>query len=110
MAGADAASGEHLVSAYRLADDVEIKSLKIDLLTTPTLEVGVFGVINIPYHLREVLISGNSADVIGRSCAGSVLADSLFREDVQPESFLQFNRMSPVVAEVVCIGESAPAL
>ena len=90
-----------------LVYEVEIKPLGIEVPTTPTLDVGVFGVFNIAHHLEEVLISRGSADVFRRSSKGTVLADGLFGKYIEPEPFLKFNRMAPVVAEVICVGKSA---
>lgn len=90
-----------------LVGDVEIKPLGIEVPTAPTLDVGMFRVVRIPHHLEEMLISRDPADVFRRPCKGTVLADGLFREYIEPEPFLQFNRMSPVVAEVICVGNGA---
>lgn len=90
-----------------LVDEVQIKPLGIEVPTAPTLDVGVFRVARIPHHLEEMLISRDPADVFRRPCKGTVLADGLFGKYIKPKPFLQFNRMSPVVAEVICVGKSA---
>jgi hypothetical protein len=88
--------------------DGQITPLGIEMATAPTLGFGMFGMLRIGEDGEELLISGNTADILGWSGASAADTACMFRGFVESEEFFDFDRVTPIIAEVINIREHHP--
>ena len=92
-----------------LVDRQEIEPFRIEMPATPMLGFLVLGMLRIADDVQKLLISRDTADIFGRPGTSTVDAGRVLGNGIEEDHLLNFDRMMPVVAEIINVGELYPS-
>ena len=93
---------------FKCSTTGEVKPFGVEMAAAPSLHVAVFRITRIGHDREKSLISGDATHILRGSCSGAVDAGRQLRLNVERQQLLDFHRVTPVVAEIVSIGERHP--
>src|SRR5271163_1082558 len=86
-------------------DPSEVKPFRVEMATAPALHLGVLGVERIGHDFEKGFVTGQAAHVFRRSRSGAVQTCRETRRVFEGQPLLDFNNVTPVVAEIVRVDE-----
>ncbi len=89
--------------------DFGIKVVEVEVFTQPLTSLDVLGMIRIGEDVEQLKVALRAAAILGRTPALSGGTDGTGRSFKAGQAFFDHERMFPVVAEVVSVGEADDA-